>query len=164
MSDKAFSSSRVHDLLGSLLGVFAASMLISCPWQVDTSGPDPFYKGPLIFPLILFGLILAGSLPSMWRLCKPSLNASWYLDGQGKSLKSMVILGLLIVYLAGLMVIGLEVSTWLFLVIALKFVKQDSPLKITLIPLLITLILFFIFKIFLDVWFPEPLIMGIFQE
>ncbi|MCK5162834.1 MAG: hypothetical protein KAQ72_03915, partial [Desulfobacula sp.] len=71
---------------------------------------------------------------------------------------------LLILYLAGIVAIGLEISTWLFLVIALKFVKQDSMIKITLIPILVTLILFLIFKIFLDVWFPEPLIMEFFSE
>lgn len=164
MSKKDFSSSRVHDLFGSVLGVFALSMLISSPWQVDTSGPDPFYKGPLIFPIIVSCLILAGSLPSMWRLLRPSLHASWYLDGYGKPFKNMIILGLLILYLAGIVAIGLEISTWLFLVIALKFVKQDSMIKITLIPILVTLILFLIFKIFLDVWFPEPLIMEFFSE
>lgn len=164
MSKKEFSSSRVHDLLGSLFGVFALSMLISAPLQVDTSGPDPFYKGPLIFPLIVFCLIIAGSLPSIWRLIKPPLHASWYLDGHGKPFKNIIILGLLIFYLAGLMVLGLEISTWAFLVIAMKLVKQDSVLKITLVPILVTLILFLIFKVFLDVWFPEPLIMGFFPE
>ena len=88
----------------------------------------------------------------------------WYLDGYGKPFKNMIILGLLILYLAGIVAIGLEISTWLFLVIALKFVKQDSMIKITLIPILVTLILFLIFKIFLDVWFPEPLIMEFFSE
>lgn len=161
---KELSSSRVHDLLGSMFGVFAVAMLVTSPWQVDTSGPDPFYKGPLIFPLIIFSIIIAGSIPSMWRLVRPSLNASWYLDGLGRPYKNIVILGLLVVYLAGLMVVGLEISTWAFLVIALKLVKQDSVLKITLVPILVTLILFLLFKVFLDVWFPEPLIMGFFQE
>ncbi|RLB92777.1 MAG: hypothetical protein DRH26_05490 [Deltaproteobacteria bacterium] len=164
MPKKDYYSSRAHDLLGSIFGVFALSMLITSPWQVDTSGPDPFYKGPLIFPLIVFCLMLAGSLPSLWRLFRPSEKSSWYLDGQGKPFKTMVILGLLIIYLAGIIFIGLEVSTWLFLLIALKLVNQDSILKLTLIPVLVTLILFVIFKYFLDIWFPEPLIMEIFLE
>lgn len=158
MATKAFSSSRVHDLLGSVLGLFALVMLVTSPWQVDTSGPDPFYKGPLIFPLIVFNLILAGALPSMWRLVRPSMEASWYLDGHGKPFKILVILGLLICYLAGLLFVGLEISTWLFLLVALKLVHQDSPLKLTIIPILVTLILYVIFKYFLDVWFPQPLI------
>jgi len=138
-------------------------MLLTSAWQVDTSGPDPFYKGPLIFPLIVFCLMIAGSLPSLWRLFKPS-QSSWYLDGQGKPFKTMVILCLLICYLAGIICIGLEVSTWLFLLVSLKLVNQDSILKLTLIPVLVTLVLFIIFKYFLDLWFPEPLIMELFLE
>jgi len=164
MTEKKMSSSGVHDLLGSILGVFALSMLIASPWQVDTSGPDPFYKGPLIYPLIVCSLILAGSLPSLWRLFKTGRNASWYLDGQGKPVKGLIILGLLILYPAGLLAVGLEFSTWLFLILALKFVKQDSVLKLTLIPIGVTFILYLVFKLFLDVWFPEPLVMGFFSE
>lgn len=159
MSKKIFSSSRVHDLFGSVLGLFALAMLISSPWQVDTSGPDPFYKGPLIFPLIVFFLILAGAVPSMWRIARPAANTYWYLDGYGRPFKIVIILGLLILYLTGILFIGLEISTWLFLFIALKLVNQDSYLKLAIIPLLVTVILFIIFKFFLDVWFPEPLIM-----
>ncbi|MBC8440991.1 MAG: tripartite tricarboxylate transporter TctB family protein [Deltaproteobacteria bacterium] len=158
MPEKKFSASRVHDLFGSVLGLFALVMLVSSPWQVDSSGPDPFYKGPLIFPLIVFSLILAGALPSMWRLVRPSIQASWYLDGHGRSFKTLIILGLLILYPAGLLFLGLEISTWLFLFIALKLVKQDSLLKLTIIPILVTIILFVLFKFFLDVWFPEPLL------
>ena len=76
----------------------------------------------------------------------------------------MVILCLLICYLAGIICIGLEVSTWLFLLVSLKLVNQDSILKLTLIPVLVTLVLFIIFKYFLDLWFPEPLIMELFLE
>ena len=155
------TSSRVHDLFGAILGVFALAMLVSSRWQIDTSGPDPFYKGPLIFPLIVCCLMLAGSL---WRLFKPVRNASWHLDGQGKPIKGIFILGLLMIYIPGIMAIGMELSTWLFLMIGLKLVKQDSVLKLTAIPIVVTLILYLVFKVFLDVWFPEPLIMGLFLE
>ena len=158
------TSSRVHDLFGAVLGGFALIMLVVSPWQIDTSGPYPFYKGPLIFPLMVCCLMLAGSLPSLWRLFRPGLNTAWYLDGKGKPVKNILILGLLILYLAGIMTLGLEFSTWLFLMISLKLVKQDSVLKLTCIPLGVTLILYLVFKVFLDVWFPEPLIMGFFSE
>lgn len=164
MTEKKMSSTRIHDLLGSVLGVFALSMLVSSPWQVDTSGPDPFYKGPLIYPLMVCCLILAGSLPSLWRLFKTGNNSSWHLDGHGKPFKGMIILGLLALYPAGLMAVGLELSTWLFLILALKVVKQDSGLKLILIPMGVTLILYLVFKLFLDIWFPEPLIMELFWK
>ena len=72
--------SRSHDLFGALLGLGALAMLLVSPWQVDTTGPDPFYKGPLLFPLMILGMTLAASLPSMWRLIKPGVDASWHLD------------------------------------------------------------------------------------
>jgi hypothetical protein len=44
---------------GTFLGLLAMGLLLSSPWQVDTSGPDPFYKGPLLFPLMVLSLIAA---------------------------------------------------------------------------------------------------------
>jgi hypothetical protein len=57
------ASSRVHDLVGTILGLFAALMLATIRWQVDTSGPDPFYKGSLIFP-ILVSILDAACVPA----------------------------------------------------------------------------------------------------
>lgn len=159
MSEAKFSSSRAHDLAGSVLGVFAIVMLLSSRWQVDTSGPDPFYKGPLIFPIIVFSLMLLGALPSMWRLVRPPKGASWSLDGYGHPVKNTVILGLLVIYLAGLITAGLEISTFLFLLAAMKLVKQDAPWKLLVFPAGVTLVLFLVFKVFLDIWFPYPLIL-----
>lgn len=151
--------SRSHDLFGALLGLAALAMLLLSPWQVDTTGPDPFYKGPLLFPLMVLGMTLAGSLPSMWRLMKPAPGASWYLDGAGFPRRPLVMLCFLIVFLAALPLVGMEASTWLFLTISLKYLKQDSRMKLILIPALVTLILYLVFKVFLDIWFPEPLVM-----
>ncbi|MGD9224522.1 MAG: hypothetical protein PVH22_14815 [Desulfobacteraceae bacterium] len=110
MSQRQFSQSKVHDLLGALLGVFALVMLITASWQVDTTGPDPFYKGPLIFPLIVFLLMIIGSLPSLWRLVKPCACSTWRLDGYGAPKKSVIVLGLLVAFLSGVITIGMEVS------------------------------------------------------
>lgn len=159
-----FSKSRFHDLLGSVLGVSALAMLVSSPWQVDTTGPDPFYKGPLIFPLIVFSLIIAGSLPSIWRLIRPSGQASWYLDGYGAPVRGIVILGLLVAFLTGIITIGMEAASWLFLVVSMKIVRQDSFIKITVFPIVVTLCLYLVFRVFLEIWFPEPMIMTWFGE
>ena len=69
-----------------------------------------------------------------------------------------VMVGMLITYIWALVFFGLEVSTFLFLMAALKYLKQDTPLKLSLIPILVTAILYVVFKFFLDTWFPEPLI------
>jgi len=162
MTDRSLSS-RTHDLLGSVLGVSALILLILSPWLVDTSGPDPFYKGPLVFPLITLGLILAGSVPSLIRLVRPK-DARWYLDGRGKPFRAVKVLVCLVLFLGGLVFLGLEISTLIFLAASLKLVGQDSRPKLLLIPLLVTLILTVIFKYSLGVWFPEPLVMQVFME
>jgi len=43
-------------------------------------------------------------------------------------------------------------------------VKHDSVLKLTIIPTVITAVLFFMFKGFLDIWFPTPLLFELFME
>lgn len=158
------SSSRVHDLLGALLGLFALVMLVTIRWQVDTSGPDPFYKGPLIFPLIILSIMLAGALPSMWRMIRPAAGASWYLDGHGIPYRTIVVAGMLALYPLGFTYLGLEISTWVFLILGLKIVKQDSPAKLVIIPVAITAAIYLMFKFFLDIWFPVPLLFELFME
>lgn len=156
-------NSRTHDLLGSVLGIAALALLVLSPWLVDTTGPDPFYKGPLLFPLITLGLILAGAVPSLVRLIQPG-DAQWYLDGLGRPVRAAKVLACLVLFLGGLMVFGLEISTLVFLAVALKLVGQDSRVKMILVPLLVTVILTVIFKQLLGVWFPEPLVMQLFME
>jgi hypothetical protein len=156
-------NSRTHDLLGSVLGIGALILLVLSPWLVDTTGPDPFYKGPLLFPLITLGLILAGSVPSLVRLVRPG-GARWYLDGLGRPVRAAKVLACLVLFLAGLMVFGLEISTLAFLAASLKLVGQDSRVKMILVPLLVTVILAVIFKQMLGVWFPDPLVMRLFTE
>ena len=164
LKKEKFFKSRVHDLFGALLGLSALVMLLTIPWLVDTTGPEPFYKGPLLFPLIVLFIMLTGSLPSIWRMIKPAQNSSWFLDGEGVPYMTMVVACLLVLFPVGLNYLGLEITSRLFLVLGLKIVKQDSPLKIIIIPILITAILYFMFKFFLDIWFPTPLLFEIFLE
>jgi len=158
------SLSRIHDLFGALLGLFALVMLTTISWQVDTTGPDPFYKGPLIFPLIVLFIMLTGSLPFMWRLVRPVAKASWYLDGEGIPYRTMVVAGLLALYPYGLTYLGVEITTWVFLFVGLKIVKQASIMKLITIPITITAIIYLMFKFFLDIWFPTPLLFELFME
>jgi hypothetical protein len=151
-------SSRVHDLLATFLGGAAAFLLLSSRWQVDTTGPDPFYKGPLIFPLLVLSLMILASLPAAWRLAKPPEGASWRLEGAGVPIKTAVVLGFLIAYLFGLVIFGLELSSWAFLFISLYYLGHRTPLKLILIPLIVTGLVVLIFKHLLDVFFPTPLL------
>ncbi|MBN2122765.1 MAG: tripartite tricarboxylate transporter TctB family protein [Deltaproteobacteria bacterium] len=164
MADAHEAESRFHDLFAVFLGAFAAGVLISTPWQVDTTGPDPFYKGPLIFPLLVLSLMALASLPAAWRLIKPPEGASWHLDGKGYPLKTTVVLGFLVAYLFGVRVFGLTFSSWAFLFVSLYYLKHRSPLKLILIPLIITGLVVITFKVFLEVFFPTPLLIDWFSE
>ena len=151
--------SRVHDLFGAFLGAVAAGILISSPWQVDTSGPDPFYKGPLIYPLIVLGLIILASLPSAWRLVKAPENAGWELDGAGFPLKPLVVLFFLIAFLYGLVILGLRISCMLFIGTSLYYLGQRRPVVLVLVPIIMTGLIYVLFRFFLDIWFPTPLVL-----
>jgi len=151
--------SRVHDLFGTFLGAAATGILFSSPWQVDTSGPDPFYKGPLIYPLTVLGLIILASLPSAWRLVKAHEKATWKLDGGGFPSKPLVIFLFLIAFLCGLVLIGLRVSCLLFIGGSLYYLEHRRPGVLILVPVIMTGLIYVLFKFFLDIWFPTPLVL-----
>ena len=158
MSQEIKNQSRVHDLFAAVLGAFAAVCLITSPWNVDTEGPDPFYKGPLIFPIMVLSMMILASLPACKRLFSPADGNSWQLDGDGYPKKTLFVLGLLIAMLVGLNLIGLEVSAFAFLSISLYLLGHRGPLKLIVLPLVMTGLIVLIFKHFLDVFFPTPLI------
>ena len=85
---QARAGAAAHDLVAVLLGALALALLAAAPWLVDTEGPDPFYKGPLIFPLVALGVAAAGAVPAAWRLARRALAgggdaAGWRIDGHG---------------------------------------------------------------------------------
>jgi hypothetical protein len=112
---------------------------------------------------MVLSLMVGASLPSMWRLLR-SRGGSWHLDGQGLPLRGLRVLVLLILFLGGLVYLGLEISTWAFLFAALWTVEQRSAWKLLGIPTLITLSLYLVFKVFLEVWFPEPVLLEALME
>ena len=158
MSRITKNQSRVHDLFSSLLGAFAAFCLITSPWNVDTEGPDPFYKGPLIFPIIVLSMMIVASLPACLRLISPPNGSSWRLDGEGYPGKTLVVLIFLIIMLVSLNLIGLEVSAFAFLGASLFALGHRTPVKLIVLPLIMTGLIALIFKHFLGVFFPTPLI------
>lgn len=147
-----------HDLLGAALGLFALIMLISLPWQVDTSGPDPFYKGPMIFPLLVLTMMVAASLPFWKRLLRLPLSSVRPMDGGPFPWKTARVLGLLVLYLAALVLVGLEIATVGFLLAALWVVGERSWAEMIFVPAGTALVLYLLFKLMLDIWFPTPLL------
>jgi len=164
MSDKheikhANPKSRVHDLLMSIIGVFAAVLLFNLNSAIDTKGATyPFYKGPTIFPILVLSIMFIFSLPAMRRLLLPPPDNSWYLDGKGIPYKPMRIFPLLAVFfLGGFAFIGLELSVFLFLFISLYMLKHRSLFKLLVIPVIYTIIIVYLFKYVLNIYFPTPL-------
>lgn len=150
--------SRTHDLTGALIGLLALGLLIAAPWLIDTSGPEPFYKGPLLFPLILLSFMILAALPFAWRLLRPGPEASWHLDGEGIPYKTIVVLVMLIGFLVGLVVVGMEISALVFMVLALWFLGHRSIFRLVVLPVLVVGLMYLTFKYGLQIWFPEPLL------
>jgi len=159
MAERDGTHSRIHDLFGAFLGAAAAGVLISTRWQVDLTGPDPFYKGPLIYPLLVLSLIVVASVPSAWRLVKPHEEFTWVLDGAGFPSKPLTVFLFLVAFLGGLVVIGLSVSCLLFVLSSLYYLGHRRPGVLVLIPVIMTGLIFILFKFFLDIYFPTPLIL-----
>jgi hypothetical protein len=164
MSSEKGTASRVHDLVGAVFGFFAAVMLATIRWQIDTSGPDPFYKGASIFPILVLSLMVLASLPAIRRLFRPPTGASWYLDGTGIPVKPAIAAALLVLYIAGLVYVGLAAASWLFMFVCLWVVGQRTPLKLVLVPTLMTALLYFLFVTLLDVFFATPVLFEYFME
>ncbi len=158
MSQATSNKSRVHDLFSALLGAFAAFCLITSPWNVDTEGPDPFYKGPLIFPIAVLSMMILAALPACKRLLTTAGQGARSPEGRGFPYKTLMVLGMLIAVLAGLNLIGLEISAFVFLGVSQYCLGHRGPLKLIVLPLVMTGLIVLTFKYFLGVFFPTPLV------
>ena len=152
----------MNDLLSALLGALGLGLLISTHWEIDTSVPYPFYKGPLIFPLIVLCLMVLASLPAAWRMIHPRQDASWIVDGRGAPVKPAVLLGMMLFFVLGLRAFGLEVSAFLFTAAALYYLDYRGPWRCIGIPLLCAVVLSLLFKHALDIYFPKPWLFELF--
>jgi hypothetical protein len=155
--------SRGSDILAALLGLLGAGLLLSTRWEVDVSGPYPFYKGPLIFPLIVLSLMVLAGLPALWRLIQAVAGASWSVAGLGMPSRPLVLLALMVLFTFGIGAVGLEVSSFLFMSIAFYYLGYRDVTRLILIPLIGTVALVVVFKYFLGVYFPSPFVFGWFR-
>jgi hypothetical protein len=150
--------SRAHDLFTSVLGGFAAFLLATLRLHIDTkASPYPFYKGPIIFPIIILSIMFISSLPSFYRLLKPAADSRWYVDGEGWPYRPAAILILLaLFFLIGVNLIGVEISVFLFLCISIFFLKYRSFWINFVLPFIYTAAMISVFKYMFDVYFPKP--------
>lgn len=138
------------------MGLFCAVMLVLCPWQIDLDVPYPFYKGPLLVPMLALSLGVLSSLPAWARLLKPSPGALWKVDGQGISPKPFVMLLIGALYPFMIMLIGLEAATFTALSAELIYLGHRTILLAIGLPVFVSLLFWLIFKLLLDVFFPTP--------
>lgn len=150
---------RVHDLFMSIIGIFAALLLFNLKNVIDTKGVAyPFYKGPEIFPIFVLSIMFIFSFPAIRRLLFPPRDESWHLDGKGIPCKPMMIFPLLAgFFLVGFIYIGLELSVFFFLFTALYILKQRSLFKLLVIPAIYTIVIVYLFKYALNIYFPTPI-------
>lgn len=149
--------SLVHDLFTVFLGGFAGFLLATLPIHVDTKSSFPFYKGPVIFPISVLFIIFISALPSFYRLIKPPPDSKWFIDGEGWPRKPGVILSLLVIFfLIGISVLGVEISVFLFLFISIFFLGYRNVWINFILPFIYSLLIILIFKYVFGVYFPKP--------
>lgn len=156
--------SSLHDVCTAFIGIFAALMLIASRWVVDTTDPAPFYKGPLIFPVIILCTMIIFSVPSIIKILFRKDKLEYTLDQEGVPGKAIVIFVFLIIFVFGIVGIGLELSTFIFTSFSLYFLGLRSLKTTFLLPLVTVFVLWFLFKFMLDVWFPTPYLFELFME
>lgn len=159
---QANPKSKVHDLLMTIIGVFAVILLFNLNSAIDTKGVVyPFYKGPKIFPIFVLSTMFIFTLPAMRRLLFPPPDNTWYLDGKSIPYRPMMVFPLLVgFFLIGFIYIGLELSVFLFLFISLYILKHRSLFELLVIPAVYTIVIVYLFKYVLNIYFPNPLMLN----
>ena len=96
-------------------------------------------------------------LPSFFRLIKRPSDRDWILDGEGLPYRPVVILVFLIsFFIFGITLIGVEASSFLFLLISCYYLGYRKAKIFILVPLIYTFVIVVIFKYILGIWFPQP--------
>lgn len=153
--DRQRATAPAHDTFAAILGVLAAGLLAASPVLVDTSGPDPFYKGPLIFPILTLGLITAAAIPAMVRVVRRRGSGLFALDGAGFPIRGAVLFLLACAFPTAIGAVGIVLASALFCALGLV-VTGRSWRDVVAVSLLLPLAIYAVFVLILDVWFPAP--------
>ncbi|MEO1102711.1 MAG: tripartite tricarboxylate transporter TctB family protein [Pseudomonadota bacterium] len=153
--DRQKESAAGRDTLAAILGVLAAGLLVAAPSLVDTSGPDPFYKGPLIFPMLTLGLIAAAAVPAVVRIVRRRGRALFALDGAGLPVRGAVLFLLACAFPVAVGAVGIFLATAGFCAMGLT-VTRRSWREVMAVSVLLPLAVYAVFVLILDVWFPSP--------
>lgn len=144
-----------HDTLALVVGGTALVLLLLSPWLVDRSGPEPFYKGPLIFPVMVLATIVAGALPAMVRTARNPPRSPFHFDGAGFPARGAALFVLMCFYPVAISAAGLEIATFAAIFLGL-LVTGRKPVHSAIIAAGMTILTYLAFKQSLDIWFPQP--------
>ena len=150
-----------HDALALAIGAIALVLLVLSPWLVNSSGPEPFYKGPLIFPLIALSVTVCGALPAAWRHIHNRRAISLHVDGAGLPARSAILFLIMCLFPLAIDAVGLEVATFALTFAGLLLVYR-KPVASLIIAACLTVAIHLAFRTFLDVWFPNPWLYAMF--
>ncbi len=148
-----------HDLLAAAIGLAALALLIGSPWLVDRDGPDPFYKGPLIFPMLVLTLTFAASVPMFLRLARGPLRGPvrglLHVDGGGFPRQGAGLFGLMCLFPLAIGAVGLDVASVIVLLAGLKLTGRGWVQSV-IVAAVLSVVVHLAFVTALDIWFPKP--------
>ncbi len=151
--------SSADDRAEAVIGLGAAVLLAGSPWLVDTSGPYPFYEGPLIFPVIALAIMTLAAFPAVVRLVRERsarVRGHGGIRGVSPSLRLFAVMCL---FPAAVLVVGLEASTWLFMAVGLRLAGYRNSAVTLATATAVTVVVYIAFRLVLDVWFPTPVLL-----
>ncbi|WBU62128.1 tripartite tricarboxylate transporter TctB family protein [Paracoccus albus] len=141
-----------ENLALALIGLVALILLVASPWLVDRSGPDPYYKGPLIYPQLVLAIIVVAAL-------RPAIQAIRHPTGiRGIDLmprRSLGVFALMCAFPVMIAAIGLAPACLLAMALGLITARQSWQRSL-IIAIAGAAVLWLLFKGLLDIWFPQP--------
>lgn len=152
MSVDAQTQSPGENLALALIGLVALILLVASPWLVDRSGPDPYYKGPLIYPQLVLAMIFVASL-------RPAIQAMRQPGGiHGLQLMPRRSLGVFVLMCAfPFMIAAVGLAPACFLAMAFGLITAGQSWQRSLIIAIAgAAVLWLLFRGLLDIWFPQP--------
>lgn len=154
------SDASGEDLTLAILGIIAAGLLVLSPWLVDQSGPDPYYKGPLIYPQIVLAVVALAAVPAVLRFLRRKKSQIAWL---GMPRQSLTVFVLTCLYPVAIAITGLLVATLLAVGLGLRVTGMSWRMA-ALVGAATATLLWLLFIQLLDIWFPEPWLLQFFES
>ncbi|WP_296056998.1 tripartite tricarboxylate transporter TctB family protein [uncultured Amphritea sp.] len=144
-------------LLAALLAIIATVLIVAGPELVPVNEHyDAVYKSPLFFPYIALGLIIIGAIPLAIKACN-GLRVVLDLDVETTSPRLRLVTVMLIVFSAYTLLIpwtGYFLASVAFVCVTM-FIVGFRGLPLLLKAIGFSTLLYALFVLGLDVWFPD---------